>query len=193
MTKIGWLGLKYIYFFISRVVAFYLAFLVAYTVTSPGYSILSAVAEKIWAGDHFEDDDGLSFSGLLVDFYEAIKIVLFGIIVAIAALLVNFVPVVGQLLAFAFYIYYSALMFLDYPASRRRWSLGKKLAWMGQHNGTGFVLGIFPALLSMIPVVNIFVIALLFPFLTVYATLNFTNIELQKQQHTSGDGLHNGH
>ncbi len=179
---IGWLTLKYIYFFISRVTAFYLAFLIAYTVTSPGYSILSSVAEKMWAGKHFEADDGLTLSGLIVDLFEAVKIVLFGLVVTIAALLVNFIPVFGQILAFCFYVYYSALMFLDYPASRRRWHLSEKIKWLWQHNGTGFVIGVFPALLSIIPVVNIFIIALLFPFLTVYATLNFTNIELQKKQ-----------
>ncbi len=182
---IGWLTLKYIYFFISRVTAFYLAFLIAYTVTSPGYSILSAVAEKIWAGKHFEADDGLTISGLIVDLFEAMKIVLFGLVVTVAALLVNFIPVFGQILAFCFYVYYSALMFLDYPASRRRWHLSEKIKWLWQHNGTGFVIGVFPALLSIIPVVNIFIIALLFPFITVYATLNFTNIEMQKKQKPS--------
>ncbi|MEE4242207.1 MAG: hypothetical protein V2I36_12130, partial [Desulfopila sp.] len=51
------------------------------------------------------------------------------------------------------------------------------LGWLGKHRGHSFRLGLFPALISMIPIVNIFIIALLFPILTVHATLNFTSLE----------------
>ena len=187
---VGWIKnlgltiLRFLYLFITRIVAFYLAFLVAYTLTSPGYGLLSAVAEKLWAGDQYEEDEGLTFSSFLTDFLEAVKIACFGIVVTIVALLVNFIPLLGQVFAFLLYTYYSALMFLDYPASRRRWNLGKKLKWMGKQSGACFLLGIFPAFISMLPIINVFLISLVFPLLTVHATLNFTNIEIRKNLQT---------
>jgi CysZ protein len=38
-------------------------------------------------------------------------------------------------------------------------------------------IGIFPAIASIIPVLNIFLMALLFPLMTVHTTLNFLAIE----------------
>ena len=177
----GWIVGKWLYLFMSRIVAFYIAFLLAYTLTTPGYVLLSTSAEKLQAGENFEDDGGFTLRGIIGDLFEGLKIALFGILVTIAALLANFIPFLGQIFAFLIITYYSALMFLDYPASRRRWSLGRKLSWLKTHSGHSLRLGLLPALVSMIPIVNIFLMALLFPFLTVHATLNFTNLELQGQ------------
>ncbi|MBM9603986.1 EI24 domain-containing protein [Desulfopila inferna] len=177
----GWLILKWVYLLITRIAAFYLAFLVAYTITTPGYVLLSTSAEKLHAGEKFEMDEGLTLRGILLDLWEGLKIAGFGIIVTIAALFTSFIPVFGLIITFLLYTYYSALMFLDYPASRRRWSLGRKIAWIMSHKGHSFRLGLLPAMVSMIPVFNIFFIALLFPVLTVHATLNFTTLELVAQ------------
>lgn len=177
----GWVSLKWLYLFISRIIAFYLAFLLAYTVTTPGYVFLSTSAEKLHAGERFEEDAPLTIGGILRDIFEGLKIACFGIVITIAALLANFVPLLGPVLVFLLYIYFSALMFLDYPASRRRWSLGRKLQWLKVHGGHSFRLGLLPALVSMIPILNVFLIALLFPVLTVHATLNFADIEGAKK------------
>ena len=183
----GWLILKWLYLFITRIAAFYLAFMIAYTLTTPGYSLLSTATEKLKAGELFELDDGLSLRGILLDLWEGLKIASFGILVTIAAIMANFIPIIGQLVAFLLYTYYSALMFLDYPASRRRWSLGRKLDWLKTHNAPSFRLGILPALVSMIPFVNIFLMAFLFPILTVHVTLNFTNLEIYNHNQTLGE------
>lgn len=175
-----WIGSK-LFLIVSRIVAFYLAFLLAYSLTTPGYALLSAAAERIYAGDHFADEAGFSVAGFLADIFEGIKIALFGVLVTVAALAVNFIPGIGQAIVFLLYTYYSTLMFVDYPASRRRWPLGRKLNWLRNHSSTGFRLGVFPALISMIPLVNIFVIALLFPLMTVHTTLNFAAIELAQE------------
>ena len=100
----------------------------------------------------------------------------------VAALVVSFVPVIGQITVFLLYTYYSALMFVDYPTSRRRWSLGEKIGWLNKHRFVAFRLGVFPALLSLIPLLNIFFLALLFPLLTVHTTLNFNVIEHDKKK-----------
>lgn len=178
----GWVALKWLFLVFTRIIAFYLAFLTAYTVTTPGYAILSTAAEKLQAGLDFEMDDLSSWKGLLIDLIEGIKIGAFGIVVTILALIVNFIPVIGQVLAFLLYTYYSALMFLDYPTSRRHWTLGQKIDWLKRFKASSFRLGFLPALVSMVPILNIFFIALLFPLLTVHATLNFMAINQVPQK-----------
>lgn len=173
----SWLVAKYLFLVVSRVVAFFLAFLAAYSLTAPLYVLLSTSAEKIYCGEDYEADDGFTFSGVCRDLWEGIKIGSFGIIVTIIALFVSFVPVLGQLSVFVLYAYYSTLMFIDYPASRRRWNLGRKIRWLRDNGSFSFRLGLLPAVVSMIPLLNLFLIALIFPLFTVHATLNFYIIE----------------
>jgi len=177
----GWIVGGWLYHLISRILAFYLAFLLAYSLTTPGYSFLSAAAEKIHAGEYFDPDAAFTLSGILTDIFEGLKIALLGILITVLALFLNFIPGVGQAAIFLLYTYYSALMFIDYPASRRRWGLRKKLGWMRESSSPAFRIGVFPALISMIPILNIFAMALLFPVMTVHATLNFSAIELAKK------------
>jgi len=177
----GWLVAKYLFLFVSRIVAFFLAFLVAYSLSAPLYVFLSTSAEKLFCGDDFEDDEGFTVSGILRDLWEGIKIGGFGIIVTIAALAVSFVPVIGQITVFLLYAYYSTLMFIDYPASRRHWKLGRKLGWIRENGSFSFRLGLIPAVASMIPFLNLILMALIFPLFTVHATLNFYVIEHNKK------------
>lgn len=176
----GWLVSSWLFLVVSRIVAFYLAFLLAYSLSSPGYVFLSTAVEKLQAGERFDPDANFSAAGFFIDILEGLKIAFFGILVTIVALFVNFIPGIGQAAVFLLYTYYSALMFIDYSASRRRWSLGRKLRWLRTNSSAAFRLGVMPALISMIPLINIFAIALLFPLLTVHATLNFSAIELAK-------------
>jgi len=173
----GWVAGSWMFLLVSRIVAFYLSFLLAYSLTTPGYAFLSTAAEKLYAGEHFDPDASFTVLSFFADIFEGIKIASFGILVTIVALFVNFIPIVGQLAVFLLYTYYSALMFIDYPASRRHWSLRKKISWLRTNSSPSFRLGVLPALVSMIPLVNIFAIALLFPLLTIHATLNFSAIE----------------
>lgn len=173
----GWSIVKYTFFIVSRVVGFYLAFMAAYCLTAPGYVFLSASTEKLQAGEQFVEDAPLTPGGIIIDLIEGIKIGALGLMVTVAALMANFIPVIGQIVVFLLYTYYSALMFIDYPTSRRRWTLGEKIGWLNKHRIAAFRLGVFPALVSLIPLLNIFFLALLFPLLTVHTTLNFTVIE----------------
>ncbi|MEN8190529.1 MAG: EI24 domain-containing protein [Thermodesulfobacteriota bacterium] len=173
----GWLVTTWMFAVVSRVVAFYLAFLVAYICTTPGYIFLSASAEKKHEGADFEPDAALNVSGIIIDLWEGLKIGLFGIVVTAIALFANFIPMVGQVVVFLLYTYYSALLFVDYPASRRRWSLARKIRWVQGHHRISFRIGLLPAIASMIPLLNIFFMALLFPLMTIHTTLNFAAIE----------------
>ncbi len=178
---LGWEVMHWGFLIISRVVAFYVAFLIAYSLSAPGYVFLSTATEKKHAGENFEADAALNIKGLLIDLWEGIKIGIFGIAVTIAALIANFIPGVGQVIVLLLYTYYSALMFVDYPSSRRRWSLGQKISWLKANNKQALRLGILPALLSLIPLLNIFFIAMIFPLMTVHSTLNFVAIEKGKK------------
>jgi CysZ protein len=169
--------LRWIFIVVTNIISFYIAFLFAYCLTSPGYTVLSSAVEKIHLGQKYKMNEEFSFHGLLVDLVEGCKIGIFGFGVTIAALFINFIPILGQLLVFLLYSFYSCLMFIDYPSSRRKWSLGNKLLWLKKNPIISLRLGFLPALISLIPVLNIFFMALFFPILTVHATLNFSTIE----------------
>ncbi len=179
---LGWVVMKYLFLIISRIIAFYLAFLIAYSLSAPGYVFLSTATEKIHAGEYFEPDAALNIKGILIDLLEGVKIGLFGILVTVVALMANFIPGIGQIVVLLLYTYYSALMFVDYPASRRRWRLAQKINWISNHSRSSLRLGIFPALVSMVPFLNIFLMALIFPLMTVHSTLNFAAIETAAQK-----------
>ena len=191
-TILGWIQTKafiagnWLYHIVAKILSFYLAFLVAYTLTTPGYAFLSSSAERIHAGKDFDPDAAFTLSGILIDIFEGMKIALFGVLITIIALFVNFIPAIGQIAVFLLYTYYSALMFIDYPASRRRWGLRRKIGWLYTHSSPSFRIGVLPALISMIPIINIFAIALLFPVLTVHATLNYSAIEVAKKRYQNG-------
>jgi CysZ protein len=173
----GWWLASSLFLFISRIIAFFVAFLLAYTLTSPFYSFLSAATEKRFLGGAYEDDGKLCVSGMVRDLFEGLKIAGFGIVVTIIAVLISFVPFLGQLAVIFLYTCYATLMFIDYPTSRKRWSLGRKLSWLRRHLSASIRLGILPAVIGMIPVLNVLLMALFFPLLTVHATLNFCRIE----------------
>ncbi|WP_457574365.1 EI24 domain-containing protein [Desulfolithobacter sp.] len=177
----GWLVVKYLFLIITRIAAFYLAFLAAYCLTTPGYVFLSGAAEKVYLGRQIEQTGGFTPAGVLIDLWEGCKIGAVGILVTMVALAANCIPVVGQVLVFLIYVFYSALMFIDYPASSQRWTLAKKIDWVRTYRSHSFRLGIFPALISMIPVVNIFLMALLFPLFTIHTTLNFLTVQTGEQ------------
>jgi CysZ protein len=177
----GWTALKWIFFVLSRVVAFYLAFVLAYSLTTPGYVFLST-----WAGNRYTDQAGhgearLTLAGAMIDLWEGLKIGAMGLVVTVIALMANFIPVIGQAAVFVLYTFYSALMFVDYPSSRYRWTLGEKMRWLRQHHRQAFRLGLLPAMISMIPLLNVFLMALFFPLFTIHTTLNFLVIEGRKE------------
>jgi len=177
VKHLGWQALKWAFYLVTRIVAFYMAFMLAYTFSAPGYIFLSSATEKKYFGDAFEGDAPLSLKGIMTDIVEGVKIGALGLVVTAVALTVGFIPLFGQIAVLFFYTCYSALMFVDYPASRRRWSLGRKMGWLRRHGSLTLHLGILPAVVSLVPIVNIFLMALLFPLFTVHATLNFSALE----------------
>ncbi|NPA94415.1 MAG: cysteine biosynthesis protein [Thermodesulfobacteria bacterium] len=180
----GWIVARYLFLAISRITAFYLAFLVAYCCTSPGYVFLASATEKTYLGNRLSLETRPGLRTILIDLLEGCKIGLVGLLVTVVALIINFVPVAGQGLVFLLYAFYSALMFIDYPASNRHWSLGRKIAWIRQHKDRAIRLGLLPALISLIPILNILLMALFFPLFTVHTTLNFIAVEAGPQTPT---------
>jgi CysZ protein len=178
----GWQVLKWSFFLLSRIVSFYLAFLLAYSLSAPGYVFLSGATEKRYAQQDFEEDAPFNFQGIMVDMLEGLKIGALGLLVTMLALTANFIPLVGQILVLFLYTFYLALSFLDYPASRRRWSLGRKINWLRNNSTAAIHIGILPAIISLIPLFNIFLMALIFPLFTVHTTLNFSIIMQQEKQ-----------
>lgn len=178
-----WAIISWFYIIGTRIVCFYLSFLLAYCITCPGYFFLSHAAEKIYAGKYFDPDAAFTLKGVLIDLLEGIKIAMLGVVVTFFAFWLNFIPVIGQGTLLLIYTFYSTLIFIDYPASRRRWTLGRKMSWIRENNMIALRIGLAPAVVSLIPFVNIFGMALIFPVMTVHATLNFAAIEIFNKQH----------
>ena len=177
----GWTAMKWVFLVLSRVVAFYLAFLLAYCLTTPGYVFLSTSAGNHYTEKAGEGEAVFTLAGVLVDLQEGMKIGAIGLLATVAALLANFIPVVGQVTVFVIYVFYSTLLLVDFPSSRYRWSLGQKLRWVQQHGYQCFRLGLLPAVISMVPVFNVLLMALLLPLFTIHTTLNFLAIEGRKE------------
>ncbi|PID76945.1 MAG: cysteine biosynthesis protein [Deltaproteobacteria bacterium] len=173
----GWQLTRFLFHLTAQIVTFYLAFLLAFSLTTPGYAFLSRAVEcklkNRIAGQ------GFSVQSVCRDLAEGAKIGLFGVLVAAVSLAAGFIPLIGPAAVLVIYTYYSALMLIDYPASQRNWTLGRKINWLLRHNRAAFKLGFLPALIGMIPIFNIFLIALIFPMMTVHAALNFSAIENQ--------------
>ena len=182
--QFSWHILLWLYLISTRLVSFYIALLLSYTVTFPAYMFLSNGVEKIDAGDSFDSQEGFDISIIIDDLLEGVKIALFGIVVSLILFFVTFLPVLGTVIAFVVFIFYSTLLFIDFPASRRHWTLSAKLRWLYAHPLLSLRIGFIPALVGMVPIMNVLFIALLSPVLTVHATRNFvavTDNELQKK------------
>jgi CysZ protein len=173
----AWLAAHWTFTVFLKVLAFYLAFIAAYTLATPGYALLSAAAERLHQGPPVDPEPARGLMSLFYDIAEGAKIGLLGVVVTVIAFAANFVPVIGQIIVLLLYTGYSTLMFIDFPASRRNWNLTEKLRWLGRHPYPTLRLGLLPALVSMVPLLNIFVLALLFPLLTIHATVNFNAIQ----------------
>ncbi len=95
-------------------------------------------------------------------------------------LLVNFIPLVGQVLSMVLYAlgflvtsYFFAYGYLDYPLSSRCAGFGEKWAYIGRHRAEALGFGGMVGLIVLVPIVNLLVA----PFATVGAALLFVEIE----------------
>lgn len=180
----GWWIAKVLFKAIVVIVSFYVSFVISYTVCSPLYSFISIIAEDIHFGKPDADAD-FTFEGIVEDVFQAMKIAGVTVILSVVAFLINFIPLVGQILAIAVYIWANSLMLIDFPASRRRWPLKRKLLWTKDNVIASVRIGGLPTFLSMIPFVNIIFLAFIFPLLVVHSTLNFVAYENKKEKKQS--------
>jgi|GEM_PF-244263 len=175
----GWWIIKVLFKAIVVIVSFYVSFVISYTICSPIYSFISIIAEDIHFGKP-DDNADFNFEGVVEDVFQAMKIAGVTILLSVGAFFINFIPVVGQIIAIAIYIWANSLMLIDFPASRRRWPMKRKLLWTKENLVASLRIGTLPTLLSMIPFINIILLAFIFPLLVVHSTLNFVAYENRK-------------
>ena len=180
----GWWIIKILFKAIVIIVSFYVSFVISYTACSPIYSFISIIAEDIHFGKP-DDDADFTFEGIVEDVFQAMKIAGITVLFSIGAFLINFIPVIGQVLAIAIYVWANSLMLIDFPASRRRWPIKRKLLWTKNNPIASLRIGALPTFLSMIPFVNIIFMAFFFPLMVVHSTLNFVAYENRKQRKNS--------
>ena len=183
LYRFGWHVLLWLYIISTGLIAFYIALLVGYSITAPGYMFLSNSTEKIDETGSMEGES-FEFDMLVDDLIEGLKIAGMGILTAIFLFFITFVPIFGIIVAFIVLMFYSTLMFIDFPASKRHWTLSQKFQWVYKHPIISARLGFIPALVGMIPIFNIVFIAFLFPLLTVHTTRNFRLILQNEEEKT---------
>jgi CysZ protein len=176
----GWWIVKILFKAIVIIVSFYVSFVISYTVCSPLYSFISIIAEDIHFGKP-DDNADFNFEGVVEDVFQAMKIAGITILLSVGAFFINFIPVVGQIMAITIYIWANSLMLIDFPASRRRWAMKRKLLWTKDNPIASLRIGALPTLLSMLPFINIILLAFLFPLLVVHSTLNFVAYENRRK------------
>jgi CysZ protein len=169
----------------TRLIAFYIALLVGYSITAPGYMFLSNSTEKIDETGSMEGE-GFEIEMLVDDLIEGLKIAGMGIVTAFFLFFITFVPVFGIIVAFIVLMFYSTLMFIDFPTSKRHWTLSQKFEWIYRHPMVAARLGFIPALIGLIPVFNVLFIAFLFPIFTIHTTRNFRLI-LENEKNETED------
>jgi len=84
-----------------------------------------------------------------------------------------FIPFAGTILYFLINAWYMAYGYLDYPMGRRGWSFKDKQQFMKTHKKEQLILGCFIYGMSLIPLLNLFII----PWATAASTLLFIKID----------------
>ncbi len=168
-----------------KVVAFYLSFLIAYTVTAPLYQFVSIITEDLFRGKKVKEDAVPDFEEMFGDLKQAalLSVMVFG--VTIVALIANFIPFFGPFICFAVLCFSSALLIIDFPTSRLGWDLRQKIEWLAAHPFDTIRFGLFPALISFIPIISPFIMGIVSPLLIVHGTLNFVLMEESRKLHTA--------
>ncbi len=72
---------------------------------------------------------------------------------------------------------YAALDYLDYPTTRRRWSLAQKLDLVGRHKGAAIGFGLAASVLTAVPLLGLAVA----PMAAVGGTLLFLDLQASKR------------
>jgi CysZ protein len=180
-----WWFLNGLFSLALKVIAFFLSFLIAYTAAAPLYQHVSVMAEDLFRGKTIREDAMPELEEALGDLVAAAKLsaMVFGI--TIFALIANFIPFIGSILCFAVCLSASALLILDFPTARLGWDLRQKIEWIIAHPFDALRFGLFPALISFIPILSPFIMGLVSPFLIVHGTLNVVLMEENRKLHTA--------
>lgn len=156
-----------------KVFAFYFSFLIAYTATAPLYQFLSVMTEDLFRGKKVKEDSVHEFEEIMGDYISIFPLSFMLFAVLVVALIANFIPFFGPILCFIVLCFSSALLLIAFPATRLGWEMQQKIEWLIKHPVDTFRLGLFPLLISFIPVISPFIMGIASPFLVVHATLNF--------------------
>ena len=138
-----------------------LVFLLSSVVAAPFNDALSEAVEGILTG---EAAPPFSFTHMIADVFRTVRLELFKVLFYAAVvgpifLVSLFLPGIGQvvsLIAFALTAIYLGIDYIDWPAARRDWSVGDRLAFARQRLPAiaGFGTGVW--VLLFIPIVNLF-------------------------------------
>ncbi len=181
-----WDLMNALYAMMLKAGSFYLSFLIAYILAAPLYQFISIMAEDLFRGKTIKEDGVPEVEEVVSDIKQSAILagMLFG--VAIIAIIANFIPFFGPLLCFVLLCFSSALLFFDFPASRAGWDLRQKVEWLIANPFEILRFGLFPTLVTIVPILTPLLMGLVSPLVAIYVTLNFILFEEKRKRDTAG-------
>jgi CysZ protein len=163
-------------------IAFYVFTVIGNIIASPFNAALSEKTEELIIGASKGTPGGLKM--IMKDISHSIgveiKRLLFFIIWFIPIFLINFIPVIGQVIYFVMMLFYTGyalnFTFMDYSLDRRYKSFREKNRIIFSNKSRMMGFGMICFFIGMIPILNLFLI----PVCVIAGTLMFINEHLHK-------------
>jgi CysZ protein len=164
-------------------IAFYVFTVIGNIIASPFNAALSEKTEELIIGASTGTPGGIKM--IMKDISHSIgaeiKRLLFFIAWFIPILMINFIPVIGQVIYFVLMLFYTGyaltFTFMDYSLDRRYKSFREKNRIIFSNKSRMMGFGMICFLIGMIPVLNLFLI----PVCVIAGTLMFINEHLQSE------------
>ena len=172
----GWAIFKFFFSASVTIFIFYATYIISYLISSPIYSFISYASENTFLGKPEEESD-FDASYIGEDLLQAAKTSLLAVAVTVYLFFVNFVPVIGQIFVFVLYPVLNTILVIDFYAYRKEWTLASRILWIKENPLLSLIVGGSITFISMIPLLNNILAALVIPFALVYSSINMAVIQ----------------
>lgn len=184
LKVLGWI-VSVLVWIILAVLVIFLFVPIGALIASPFNDILSEKTEVLLTGSTV--DESLSIKSLVravaVGLRTSVKLTLVTLSLLLPLLLLNFIPIIGQMLyavlSAAVTIRFLALEFTSYSMDRRYYDYRRRNDFMRRNRARTVGLGAMAWLLMLVPVVN----ALFIPVSAVAGTILFCETEMKSPRH----------
>lgn len=183
LKLLGWI-VSFLAWIILAVLVIFLFVPIGALIASPFNDILSEKTEVILTGSTVDEAFSIKalVRGIVVAMRTSLRLTFVTLVLLVPLLLLNFIPVIGQVLyaalSAAVTIRFLALEFTSYSMDRRYYDWRRRDAFLRRNRARTIGLGAMAWLLMLVPVVN----ALFIPVSAVAGTILFCETELRNKR-----------